>query len=87
LREISSSSAFSLQPILTIDEALYFIPSVTIGDALVRKFLNGNSVKIPSGIVPAGWVKVKDKTGKILGIGFGNGVIIKPERIIWEDAS
>jgi len=87
LREISSSSAFSLQPILTIDEALYFIPSVTIGDALVRKFLNGNSVKIPSGIVPAGWVKVKDKTGKILGIGFGNGVIIKPERIIWEEAS
>jgi tRNA pseudouridine55 synthase len=100
LREISSSSAFSLQPsaylqpsafslqpILTIDEALYFIPSVTIGDALVRKFLNGNSVKIPSGIVPAGWVKVKDKTGKILGIGFGNGVIIKPERIIWEEES
>lgn len=72
---------------LTIDKALYFIPSVIIGDALVRKFLNGNSVKIPSGIVPAGWVKVKDKTGKILGIGFGNGVIIKPERIIWEEVS
>lgn len=89
-RKITSSSALSLKPsspaFLTIDEALYFIPSVTIGDALVRKFLNGNSVKIPSGIVPAGWVKVKDKTGKILGIGFGNGVIIKPERIIWEDS-
>ncbi|MDI1471199.1 tRNA pseudouridine synthase B [Thermodesulfovibrio sp. N1] len=80
IKEKAISDAF-----LTIDKALYFIPSVIIGDALVRKFLNGNSVKIPSGIVPAGWVKVKDKTGKILGIGFGNGVIIKPERIIWEE--
>ncbi len=82
IKEKAISDAF-----LTIDKALYFIPSVIIGDALVRKFLNGNSVKIPSGIVPAGWVKVKDKTGKILGIGFGNGVIIKPERIIWEEVS
>lgn len=79
---------FSPQPdswLISIDRALYFIPSVTVNDTLVRRFINGNSVKIPSGIVPAGWVKVKDKTGKILGIGFGNGVIIKPERIIWED--
>lgn len=71
--------------ILTIDEALYFMPSVTIGDTLVRRFINGNSVKIISGIVPAGVVKVKDKTGKILGVGLSNGVIIKPERIIWEE--
>ncbi|GAB5046665.1 tRNA pseudouridine(55) synthase TruB [Thermodesulfovibrio sp. TK110] len=82
------SSALSLQPdnwLLSIDRALYFIPSVTVDDTLARRFINGNSIKIPSGIVPAGWVKVKDKTGKIVGIGFGNGVIIKPERIIWED--
>lgn len=82
------SSALSLQPdnwLLSIDKALYFIPSVTVNDTLVRRFINGNSIKIPSGIVPAGWVKVKDKTGKIVGIGFGNGVIIKPERIIWEE--
>ncbi len=70
--------------IFSIDEALYFISSIRIQDALIRPFLNGNSIK-PSGIVPAGWVKVKDKSDKILGIGFGNGTIIKPERIIWED--
>ncbi len=70
---------------LSIDEALYFLPSVNIQDNLIRRFLNGASIKIPSGIVPAGWVKVKNKAGKILGIGFGNGVIIKPERIIWEE--
>ncbi|MGB9710208.1 MAG: tRNA pseudouridine(55) synthase TruB [Thermodesulfovibrio sp.] len=75
----------SVSSILNIDRALYFIPSVTVDDRLVKRFINGNSIKILSGIVPAGWVKVKDKTGKILGIGFGNGVIIKPERIIWEE--
>ncbi|WP_353684154.1 tRNA pseudouridine(55) synthase TruB [Thermodesulfovibrio sp. 3907-1M] len=77
----------SVSSILNIDRALYFISSVTVDDTLVRRFINGNSVKILSGIVPAGWVKVKDKTGKIVGIGFGNGVIIKPERIIWEEVS
>jgi len=75
----------SKKGILTIDRALYFLPSVTVPDQLRLKFINGNSVKIPSGVVPSGWVKVKDKTGKLLGIGFGNGVIVKPERIIWEE--
>ncbi|MGB9935547.1 tRNA pseudouridine(55) synthase TruB [Thermodesulfovibrio yellowstonii] len=82
------SSAFSFQPkkcIFSIDQALYFLPSVTMQDYIIPRFLNGNPVKIPSGIVPAGWVKVKDTRGKILGIGYGNGVIIKPERIIWEE--
>lgn len=81
-------SALSLKPqkgIFSIDEALYFLPSVVLQDSLIPRFLNGNPVKIPSGIVPAGWVKVKDKGSKILGIGYGNGVIIKPERIIWEE--
>ncbi len=72
------------QKFLSIDKALYFLPSVNIQDNLISRFLNGASIKIPSGIVPAGWVKVKNKAGKILGIGFGNGVIVKPERIIWE---
>ncbi|GLI54074.1 tRNA pseudouridine(55) synthase TruB [Thermodesulfovibrio yellowstonii] len=81
-------SAFSFQPkkgIFSIDQALYFLPSITMQDYIIPRFLNGNPVKIPSGIVPAGWVKVKDIRGKILGIGYGNGVIIKPERIIWEE--
>lgn len=82
---LEDTSQKKIKNLLTIDKALYFIPSVTIEDTLVQKFLNGNSIKIPSGIIPAGWVKVKDKTGKILGIGFGNGIIIKPERIIWEE--
>lgn len=69
---------------LTIDEALYFLNSVTLQDTLINRFLNGGSVKVLAGIVPAGWVKVKDKTGKIIGIGFSNGIIVKPERIIWE---
>ncbi|MCX7988300.1 MAG: tRNA pseudouridine(55) synthase TruB [Thermodesulfovibrio sp.] len=83
-----ATSTFSLPPrkgILSIDKALYFLPSVKIQDSLVQRFLNGNSIKIPSGIVPSGWVKVKDSRDKILGIGYGNGVIIKPERIIWEE--
>lgn len=71
--------------ILSIDRALYFLPSVKMQDSLIPRFLNGNTVKIPSGIVPAGWVKVKDNSGKIIGIGYGNGVVIKPERIIWEE--
>lgn len=92
LKSLSSSnlqsSALSLKPlkgIFSIDQALYFLPSITLQDPIVQRFLNGNSVKIPSGIVPAGWVKVKDKAEKIIGIGYGNGVIIKPERIIWEE--
>lgn len=92
LKNLSSSnlqsSALSLKPlkgIFSIDQALYFLPSITLQDPIVQRFLNGNSVKIPSGIVPAGWVKVKDKAEKIIGIGYGNGVIIKPERIIWEE--
>lgn len=75
----------SKKGILTIDEALYFLHSVIIPEQLKIKFMNGNSVKIPSGIVPSGWTKVKDRTGKLLGIGYGNGVIVKPERIIWEE--
>lgn len=81
------SSAFSLNPkkgILSIDQALYFLPSIKLQDSLVQRFTNGNPVKILSGIFPSGWVKVKDKTEKIIGIGFGNGVVIKPERIILE---
>lgn len=92
LKSLSSTNlqplALSLQPkkgIFSIDQALYFLPSITLQDSLIPRFLNGNPVKIPSGIVPAGWVKVKDKGSKILGIGYGNGVIIKPERIIWEE--
>jgi len=77
-------SNFSDKAVLSIDKALYFLPSLTIPDSLILKFLNGNSVKIPSGIVPSGWIKVKEKTGKMLGIGFSNGFIIKPERIIKE---
>ncbi|MDW7998244.1 MAG: tRNA pseudouridine(55) synthase TruB [Thermodesulfovibrio sp.] len=83
-----ATSTFSLphqKGILSIDKALYFLPSVKIQDSIVQRFLNGNSIKIPSGIVPSGWVKVKDIRDKILGIGYGNGVIIKPERIIWEE--
>ncbi|MCS7215728.1 MAG: tRNA pseudouridine(55) synthase TruB [Thermodesulfovibrio sp.] len=83
-----ATSTFSLphqKGILSIDKALYFLPSVKIQDSIVQRFLNGNSIKIPSGIVPSGWVKVKDSRDKILGIGYGNGVIIKPERIIWEE--
>lgn len=87
LHEKGLENKLSVSGILNIDSALYFIPSVTINDTLIRRFINGNSIKIPSGIVPAGWVKVKDKTGRILGIGFGNGVIIKPERIIWKEVS
>lgn len=82
-------SALSLKPnkwFLSIDQALYFLPSVIIQDTFVRRFLNGNSVKIPFGIVPAGWVKVKNRLGKILGIGYSNGIIINPEKIIWEEA-
>lgn len=75
------------QTTLSIDNALYFLPSLTLPDTLIPRFLKGNPIKIPSGIVPGGWVKVKDKTGKILGIAFGNGVIIKPERIIWEEGT
>ncbi len=88
LKELNSLLPDRIQTyrsILSIDNALYFLPSLTLQDTLIPRFLNGNPIKIPSGIVPAGWVKVKDKTGKILGIGFGNGVIIKPERIIWEE--
>lgn len=95
LEELKSLSSSNLQPlasslkpqkgIFSIDQALYFLPSITLQDPVVYRFLNGNSVKIPSGIVPAGWVKVKDIRGKILGIGYGNGVIIKPERIIWQE--
>ncbi len=73
------------EKLISIDRALYFIPSITLQESLVQRFLNGNPVKIQSGIVPAGWVKVKNREGKILGIGFGNGVTIKPERIIWEN--
>lgn len=75
---------FSKSSVLTIDKALYFLPSVTIPDQLKLRFINGNFVKIPLGVVPSGWVKVKDKGGKLLGIGYGNGVIVKPKRIIWE---
>lgn len=87
LKSLSPESIQSNPSILSIDKALYFLPSLTLQDTLIRRFQNGNPIKIPSGIVPAGWVKVKDKTGKILGIGFGNGVIIKPERIIWEEVT
>lgn len=86
LRDIISTNTLqTTESILSIDDALYFLPSIKIPDTLIRRFINGNSVKIPSGIIPAGWVKVKDISGKIIGIGFGNGVIIKPERIIWEE--
>ncbi len=87
LKSLSPDSIQSHRSILSVDKALYFLPSLTLQDTLIRRFQNGNPIKIPSGIVPAGWVKVKDKTGKILGIGFGNGVIIKPERIIWEEVT
>lgn len=71
--------------ILTIDNALYFLPSVVVPEQLKQRFLNGNPVKIPFGVVPSGVVKVKDNTGRLLGVGYGNGMIVKPERIIWED--
>lgn len=83
-----NSSVFSLKTekgILSIDQALYFLPAIKLQESLVQRFINGNPVKILSGIVPAGWIKVKDRTEKIIGIGFGNGVVIKPERIIWEE--
>lgn len=87
LEDIKSSLSDRIlnQTTLSIDNALYFMPSLTLIDNFIPRFLNGNPIKIPSGIVPEGWVKVKDRTGKILGIAFGNGVIIKPERIIWEE--
>lgn len=84
LEALKDKCFFNEQTILTIDSALYFIPSLTIPDSLVNRFLNGNIVKTPSGIVPTGFVKVKNRTGKILGIGFSNGITVKPERIIWE---
>lgn len=83
--ESLKNSNFSKKGILTIDEALYFLHSVTLPEQLKLRFINGNSVKIPSGIMPSSWVKVKDQAGKLIGIGFGKGVILKPERMIWED--
>jgi len=82
--EHSRNSSHFLKSILTIDEALYFLPSLTIQDASASKFLNGNFIKITGDILPAGYVKIKDKIGRILGIGLSNGIIIKPERIIRE---
>lgn len=81
----NQNSLQSHKSLLPIDKALYFLPTVTIQNTLAQKFLNGNSIKILSGIVPEGWIKVKDKTNKILGIGYSNGIIIKPKRIIWEE--
>lgn len=83
--QTSPSSLDTCSWLLSIDKALYFLPSITIQDSLVRRFIYGNPVKIPSGIVQAGWVQVKDRREKLLGIGFCNGVILKPERIIREE--
>lgn len=85
ISEPLASKNGSLKGILLIDEALYFLPSIKLHDNLVQRFRNGAPVKISSGIVPAGWVKVKDKSDRIIGIGYGKGVIVKPERIIWEE--
>jgi tRNA pseudouridine55 synthase len=88
LEEINSLSPEGLkthQSILSIDKALYFLPSLTLQESLIQRFQNGNSLKISSGVFLTGWVKLRDKTGKIIGIGHSNGIIIKPERIIWEE--
>lgn len=85
LHPSKESTLKSHKSILSIDQALYFLPSIKIHESLIKRFQSGNSIKIPSGIVPAGWVKVKSMSDKILGIGYGNGVMIKPERIIWEE--
>ncbi|MEN2993890.1 MAG: tRNA pseudouridine(55) synthase TruB [Thermodesulfovibrio sp.] len=83
LKEISNIK--NSEGLMSIDDALYFLPSVNIHNALLRRFINGNPIKISSAVVPKGFLKVKDNKGKIVGIGYSNGLIIKPERIIWEE--
>ncbi|MCS7164045.1 MAG: tRNA pseudouridine(55) synthase TruB [Thermodesulfovibrio sp.] len=92
LKEISnikslkdSSLSITKNGLISIDDALYFLPSVNIHNALIKRFINGNPIRISSGVVPKGFLKVKDNKGKIVGIGYSNGLIIKPERIIWEE--